>query len=170
MEEAGYCMEIDENGDTFEENALLKAKALSGISGDITVADDSGLVVDRLDGAPGVFSSRFAGEGASDEDKNRKLLGMLEGVPLRDRTARFVCAVAVVFPDGRNFTVKGSCEGYIGFEPRGVNGFGYDPLFHIPEYGATIAELDSDVKNMISHRGKAFRLMADELRRGWLVI
>lgn len=170
MEQAGINPEIEENGCTFEENAILKAKSVSEISGEIVMADDSGLAVDYLDGAPGIYSSRFAGEGATDEDKNRKLLALLEGVPAEKRTARFVCAVAVVFPDGRQFTVNGTCEGYIDNEPAGSNGFGYDPLLYIPEQNKTVAELDSGVKNVISHRGKALKLMVEELRKGWLEI
>ena len=170
MEEAGIGLEIEENGSTFEENALIKARTVSKISGGIVMADDSGLAVDYLDGAPGIYSSRFAGEGATDEDKNLKLLGLLEGVPREKRAARFVCAVAVVFPDGMYFTVNGTCEGYIGSKPIGANGFGYDPLLYIPGQGKTVAELDSDVKNAISHRGKALRLMVEELRKGWLEV
>jgi XTP/dITP diphosphohydrolase len=170
MEQAGIDLEIEESGSTFEENALIKAKAVWDISGGIVMADDSGLAVDHLGGAPGIYSSRFAGKGATDDDKNRKLLKLLEGVPYEKRTARFICAVAVVFPDGRHFTVNGTCEGYIGNLPAGENGFGYDPLFYIPGQGRTVAELDSDVKNAISHRGRALRLMVEELRKGWLDI
>lgn len=170
MEQAGIGIEIEENGVTFEENALIKARSVSKISDGIVMADDSGLAVDYLDGAPGVYSARFAGEGATDEEKNLKLLRLLEGVPYEKRTARFVCAVAVVFPDGRHFTVNGTCEGYINEKPAGNNGFGYDPLLYIPQRGKTIAELDSDIKNEISHRGKALRLMVAELRKGWLEV
>lgn len=168
MEQAGIDMDIEENGSTFEENALIKAKTVSKAVGKIVLADDSGLVVDYLDGAPGIYSSRFAGEGASDEDRNNKLLRLLDGIPYNRRTARFVCAVAVVFPDGSCFTVKGICEGYIGNKPAGINGFGYDPLFYISEYGKTIAELDSETKNSISHRGKAFKMMVEELKNKWI--
>lgn len=168
MEQAGFDIDIEENGGTFEENALIKARAVSRLSGEIVMADDSGLAVDYLDGAPGIYSSRFVGEGATDGDKNRKLLDLLQGVPAEKRTARFICAIAVVFPDGRHFTVRGACEGYIGNEPAGTNGFGYDPLLYIPEEGKTMAELASDVKNAISHRGKALRRMAEELGKGWI--
>lgn len=168
MEQAGFDADIDENGSTFEENAMIKARTVSRLSGEIVMADDSGLVVDYLDGAPGIYSSRFAGEGATDGDRNRKLLGLLQGVPAEKRTARFVCAIAVVFPDGRYFTVNGACEGFIGFEPSGTNGFGYDPLLYIPSEGKTVAELDSKVKNAISHRGKALRRMVEELGKGWI--
>jgi XTP/dITP diphosphohydrolase len=167
MEQAGINMDIEEDGLTFEENALIKARAVSKASGEIVMADDSGLEVDFLNGAPGIYSSRFAGEGASDEDKNNKLLGLLEGVPLEKRTARFVCAVAVVFSDGRFFTVKSTCEGFINYKPAGINGFGYDPLFYISGYEKTIAQMDSETKNSISHRGKAFGLMVEELKNNW---
>lgn len=167
MEQAAIYMDIEENGNTFEENALIKARNVSKATGEIVMADDSGLVVDYLNGAPGIYSARFAGDGATDEERNSKLLGLLEGIPFDKRTARFICAVAVVFPDGRFFTVEGSCEGYIGNRPSGENGFGYDPLFYIPEYGMTVAEMDSEIKNRISHRGRALRLMVDELNNGW---
>ena len=164
MGEAGIHDEIEETGKTFEENAVIKASYISGITNDIVMADDSGLEVDYLNGEPGIYSSRFAGEGASDEDKNKKLLRLLQGVPFEKRTARFVCAVAVVFPSGRSFTVKGTCEGYIGEKPAGINGFGYDPLFYVPGYKMTIAEMDIETKNRISHRGKALRMMVEELK------
>ena len=165
MGEAGIHQDIEETGKTFEENAVIKASHIAGITKDIVMADDSGLEVDYLNGEPGIYSSRFAGEGASDEDKNRKLLGLLQGVPFEKRSARFVCAVAVVFPDESSFTVKGTCEGYIGEEPAGHNGFGYDPLFYMPEYEKTIAEMDAETKNRISHRGKALRKMVEELKK-----
>lgn len=165
MGEAGINDEIEETGKTFEENAIIKASSISKITNDFVVADDSGLEVDYLNGEPGIYSSRFAGEGASDVDKNNKLLRLLEGVPFEKRTARFVCAVAVVFPDGKSFTVRGTCEGFIGDKPAGVNGFGYDPLFYVPGYKMTIAEMDMETKNSISHRGKALRMMVEELKK-----
>lgn len=168
MEKAGIFKDIDENGSTFEENALIKAREIHEITGEMVMADDSGLEVDFLDGAPGIYSSRFAGEGATDEDKNKKLLGMLEGVPFEKRTARFVCSIAVVFPDGRHFIVKGICEGYIGLKPEGSNGFGYDPLFYLAEYGITTAQMKSEEKHKISHRGKALRAMTEELKK-WII-
>lgn len=168
MEEAGIDKDIDETGSTFEENALIKAKEVFAITGDMVMADDSGLEVDYLDGAPGIYSARFAGEGATDGDKNSKLLKLLEGVPMEKRTARFVCSVAVVFPDSSHFIVRGTCEGYIAEKPEGSNGFGYDPLFYIKEYGMTIAQMASENKNKISHRGKALQLMMEELRKRML--
>jgi XTP/dITP diphosphohydrolase len=168
MQEAGFNMEIEETGTTFEENALIKARTICRASGEASIADDSGLEVDYLDGAPGIYSSRYGGEGATDADKNVKLLAALKEAPYEKRTARFISAIAVAFPDGRSFTVRGSCEGYIGLRPEGTNGFGYDPLFFIPEYNMTMAELSPEIKNRISHRAAAMRLMAEELKNGWL--
>lgn len=164
MEEAGITVDIEETGTTFEENAMIKAEEIFRITGETVMADDSGLEVDYLNGAPGIYSSRFAGEGATDEDKNRKLLKLLEGVPFEKRTARFVCVIAVIFPDGQRFTVRGTCDGYIGFEPVGDNGFGYDPLFYVPEYNMTTAQMEPGLKNKISHRGKALAKMVEELK------
>jgi XTP/dITP diphosphohydrolase len=168
MEEEGIFKDIDETGRTFEENAFIKARDIFKMTGEMVMADDSGLEVDYLDGAPGIYSARFAGEGATDGDKNRKLLSLLKDVPFDKRAARFVCAVSVFFPDGDHFTVRGTCEGYIGFEPKGNNGFGYDPLFYLPEYGMTTAEMEPEEKHKISHRGRALRLMVQELRKRYL--
>jgi len=165
MEQVGIYKDIEENGATFEENALIKAQELHKLTGEMVMADDSGLEVDYLNGAPGVYSARFAGEGATDEDKNKKLLNLLEGVPFEKRKARFVCAIAVVLPDGKSFIEKETCEGYIALTPQGSNGFGYDPLFYIPEYNMTMAQLDPDVKNRISHRAKALGAMVEKLRK-----
>jgi len=164
MDEAGFAVDIEETGTTFEENALIKARTIYEATGEISLADDSGLEVDYLNGAPGIYSARFGGEGASDREKNDKLLDMLKNASMPERTARFVCVVAVVFPGGRSFTVRGECSGLIWTEPRGANGFGYDPVFYVPEYGMTIAEMDSALKNKISHRGKALALMAEKLK------
>ncbi|MCX8129388.1 MAG: XTP/dITP diphosphatase [Clostridia bacterium] len=164
MEEIGIDKDIEEYGSTFEENALIKAKEIHSITGNMVMADDSGLEVDFLNGAPGIYSARFAGEGATDEDKNNKLLELLKEVPFEKRNARFVCVIAVVFPDGESFTVRGTCEGYIAFKPEGKNGFGYDPLFYVPEYDMTTAQLAPEEKHRISHRGKALRLMAEKLK------
>ncbi len=153
--------EVVEDADTFEGNALLKARSAMKITGLAAVADDSGLCVDYLDGAPGVYSARYAGEGKDDAQNNAKLLAALEGVPKERRTARFVSAVAVVFPDGREFTVRGTCEGNIATEPSGRNGFGYDPLF-VSEKGCFGLLTDSE-KDAISHRGKALRAMVEKL-------
>lgn len=163
MTKAGMTDDIDETGATFEENALIKARAVWRVTGETVIADDSGLEVDYLEGAPGVYSARYAGEGATDTDKNNKLLAALSGVPADKRAARFVCAIALIFPDGRELVVRGTCEGFIADGPAGNNGFGYDPLFYVPEFGLTIAQMDADLKNSISHRGNALRKILDVL-------
>jgi len=165
MQDVGINEDIEEYGTTFEDNALIKARGVQKKTGGIVMADDSGLEVDYLNGAPGIYSSRFAGEGASDEDRNNKLLSLLEGVPFEKRKARFVCAIAVVLPDGEEFTVRGICDGYIGFKPEGKNGFGYDPLFFLPDYNMTTAQMEPKEKHKISHRGKALEMMVKELRK-----
>ncbi len=165
MNEAGIDIDVVEDGSTFEENSLKKALEISKVSNSMVLADDSGLEVDFLDGAPGIYSARFAGPEASDADKNKKLLEMLKDIPFEKRTARFVCAIAVVFPDGRDFVVRGTCEGFIDFECKGSNGFGYDPLFFIQQFDKTMAEIDSDLKNRISHRAKALALMQEKLQK-----
>ena len=149
-----------EDGATFEANAIIKAKAFAEALGMPALADDSGLCVDALDGAPGVYSARYSGEG--DAANNALLLKNLEGVPMEKRTARFVCAICCAYPDGRYFTVRGECEGRIGFEPKGSDGFGYDPLFFI-ETGESFAEISGERKDSMSHRGKALRLLAERL-------
>lgn len=164
MEEAGIDLEIEENGNTFEENALIKAREVMRVTGSYVMADDSGLEVEFLDGAPGIYSARFGGEGIGDAGRNAKLLELMQDVPEEKRRCRFVCAVAVIQPNGSFFTVRGTCEGRLGTEPRGAHGFGYDPLFYMPEYGKTIAEMDMQEKNAVSHRGKALRKMVAELQ------
>jgi XTP/dITP diphosphohydrolase len=167
MTEAGVTDDIDETGATFEENALIKARAVWKVTGETVLADDSGLEVDFLGGAPGVYSARYAGEGATDADRNRKLLAALAGVPADKRSARFVCAAALIFPDGRETVVRGTCEGYITDVPAGNNGFGYDPLFYVPEFGMTIAQMGAELKNSISHRGNALRKILEILEGGF---
>ncbi|AZR73384.1 non-canonical purine NTP pyrophosphatase, RdgB/HAM1 family [Anoxybacter fermentans] len=158
--------EVVEDGKTFKENALKKAREICKATQLPTLADDSGLEVDLLDGAPGVYSARFAGPDATDADNNRKLLELLKDHPdLNERTARFKSVIALVLPDGRERVVEGSCEGLLLTEPRGQGGFGYDPLFYLPEYNATFAELPMEVKNRISHRGKAFCSIIEEIRK-----
>ncbi len=147
--------DVEETGTTFAENAVLKARAAAEATGEVAMADDSGLAIDALDGAPGVYSNRFAGPDATDRDKIDKVLALLRDVPAERRTARFVAAVAVASPDGRVETVAGTCEGRIGFAPRGEHGFGYDPIFLLPELGLTMAELTDEEKNRISHRARA---------------
>ena len=164
MKEAGISVDIEENGTTFEENALIKAKAVAAYTDAIVLADDSGLEIDYLNKEPGVYSARYMGEDTSYHIKNASLIERLNGVPDEKRTARFVCAVAAAFPDGSVKTVRGTMEGRIGYEEKGENGFGYDPIFYLPEYGCTSAELSSKEKNKISHRGKALRAIKDELK------
>jgi len=164
MEEVGLHEDIDECGETFEENALIKAEKIFELSGQAVIADDSGLCVDYLNGAPGIYSARFAGENGTTLERNNKLLGLLRDVPHEKRTARFVCAIAVVFSDTDKFIVTGTLEGYIATNFSGNNGFGYDPLFFVPEYNITMAELTSPQKNKISHRGKALVAMVEELK------
>lgn len=158
MKELGVDIDIEENGKTFEENAEIKARAVSQIlPDDIILADDSGLEIDYLGKAPGVYSARFAGEDTSYDIKNKLLLDKLEGVPEEQRTARFVCVIAAVFPTGQVEAVRETMEGIIGHEIEGENGFGYDPIFVVPECGCTTAQMDPVKKNELSHRGKALR-------------
>ena len=179
MKEAGISVDIEENGTTFEENALIKANAVAAYTDAIVLADDSGLEIDYLDKAPGIYSARFAGEDTSYDIKNRILLDRLEdtsytiknqnlldrlnGVPKEQRTARFVCAIAAVLPDKETLVTRETIEGYIGFEPQGENGFGYDPIFYVDEYNCSTASLPPDKKNEMSHRGKALRAMKEAL-------
>ena len=149
--------QIEEDGKSFLENALKKARFYSKYFGSLTLADDSGLEVDVLKGRPGVYSARYAGERASTRENNRKLLKEMEAVPLSKRGARFKCVLAVVSPEGKEVVVEGSCRGRIGFKEVGKKGFGYDPLFVLPSYGKTMAQLSVEKKNRISHRGKALR-------------
>ena len=158
MKEAGVDPEIIEDGTTFEENALIKAREVAKLlPNDIVLADDSGLEVDVLNKEPGIYSARYAGENTSYEIKNQLILDRVKDVPEEKRTARFACAVAAVFPDGTEKVVRENMEGRIAYESAGANGFGYDPIFYLPEYGCTSAELSPEDKNAISHRGKALR-------------
>ena len=164
MKEAGVDIDIVEDGTTFEENALIKARAVCAASGHLALADDSGLEVDALNKEPGIYSARYMGEDTSYDIKNQNIIDRLEGVPNEKRTARFVCAMAAVFPDGTEKTFVRTMEGRIGYKIAGENGFGYDPIFYLPEYGKTSAEISPEEKNAISHRGKALRAMAEYLR------
>ena len=164
MKEAGIQAEIREDGSSFEENAVIKARAVMELSGSIVLADDSGLEVDYLNKEPGIYSARYLGEDTSYHVKNRSLIDRLEGVPDEKRTARFVCAIAAALPDGRVLTTRRTMEGIIGYEERGEGGFGYDPIFYLPEYGCSTAELSREKKNELSHRGKALRAMKEMLR------
>ena len=163
MKEAGIDVDIEENGTTFEENALIKARAIMKLTGQITMADESGLEIDYLNKAPGVYSARFMGHDTSYDIKNKALIQKLEGVKGSDRSGRFVCAIAVCFPDGREIVKRGTMEGLIAEEIKGDNGFGYDPIVYLPEYGKTSGELAPEEKNKISHRGKALALIKEEL-------
>lgn len=163
MKEAGIEADIVEDGKTFEENAVIKAKAISKLAGCLVLADDSGLEVDAMNGAPGIYSARFEGVDTPYSIKNKIIMDKLEGLPEEERTARFVCAIAAAWPDGRIETRRGTIEGRIAHEPAGENGFGYDPIFYVPEYGKTTAQLDPDEKNKISHRGKALRMIKEVL-------
>ena len=174
MKEAGAEADIVEDGTTFEENAVIKAKAVArmlderseeGRSGAIVLADDSGLEIDALNREPGIYSARYLGEDTPYSVKSANLIERLADVPDEERTARFVCAIAAVMPDGEIVTTQGVIEGRIGYEEKGDNGFGYDPIFYVPEYGRTTAQLTEDEKNRISHRGKALEAMKDELKK-----
>lgn len=166
QKEAGIDADVVEDGTTFEENALIKAREIRKIASAmekykeaVILADDSGLEIDYLNKEPGIYSARYAGVDTSYDIKNQMLLDRLEGVPDEKRTARFVCAIAAAFPDGTVETVRGTIEGMIGYEIAGEHGFGYDPIFYVPEYGCTTAEMDPVQKNELSHRGRALRAM-----------
>ena len=163
MKEAGIEVDIVEDGTSFEENAMIKAKTIMKLTGEITLADDSGLEVDYLNKEPGIYSARYMGENTPYNIKNKSIIDRLEGVEGQDRSARFVCVIAAAFPDGRVLTTRGTIEGLIGYEEKGDNGFGYDPIVYIPEYNATTAQLSPQIKNIISHRGKALRKMKEKL-------
>ena len=164
MKEAGVSIDIEENGATFEENAMIKASAIAELPevkamNAIVLADDSGLEIDHLNKEPGIRSARYAGTDTSYLIKNNLLLSRMKGVPDEERTARFVCVIAAVFPDGEKEVVRGTMEGRVAYEIAGANGFGYDPIFYLPEYGCTSAELSPEKKNELSHRGQGLRMM-----------
>lgn len=165
MKEEGINIDIVEDGKTFEENALIKATAIAAHTNAIVLADDSGLEVDALNKEPGVYSARYMGEDTSYEIKNQAIIDRLEGVPKEQRTARFVCAIAAALPDGSTLVTRQTMEGYIGYEPGGENGFGYDPIFYLDEYGCSSAAISREEKNAISHRGKALRAMKEMLKK-----
>lgn len=172
MKEAGLDLEIEENGTTFEDNAVIKARTVANALAAqgkeqtcVVMADDSGLEIDCLNGEPGVYSARYLGEETPFDLKSRDILRRMADVPEDERTARFVCAIAAIFPDGEAVTTSGIVEGRIGYELRGDNGFGYDPIFYLPEYGRTAAELSDEEKNRISHRSRALGLMKEELKK-----
>lgn len=163
LKEAGIRADIVEDGRSYEENALIKAREAAKYTDAIVMADDSGLEIDYLNGEPGIYSARYMGEETPYSVKNRNLMDRLAGVPDEKRTARFVCAIAAVLPDGREVTVRGVIEGRIGYEEAGENGFGYDPIFYVPEFGKTTAQLTPEEKNRVSHRGRALELMKAKL-------
>lgn len=165
MKEAGIRLDIEEDGTTYEENALIKARAVAAHTDAIVMADDSGLEVDALNKEPGVYSARYLGEDTPYSIKNAEIIKRLEGLEGEQRSARFVCAIAAIFPDKSEVTTRATIEGQIGFEEKGTNGFGYDPIFYVPEFGKTTAELTEEEKNQVSHRGKALELMKKELMR-----
>lgn len=164
LKEAGIDVDIEENGETFEENAIIKAKTIMEMTGKIAMADDSGLEVDYLDKAPGIYSARFLGEDTPYSVKNDYIINKLKGVEFEKRSARFVCVIAVAFPGGEIVTARGTIEGFITEEQRGENGFGYDPIVYVPEYNMTTGEMDPHLKNSISHRGNALRKMMEILK------
>lgn len=165
MKEEGFNPDIVEDGKTFEENALIKARTVHGLAKNAYVmADDSGLCIDALDGAPGIYSARFCGENSTYPEKFAKIFEMLKDVPEEKRTAHFVCAIAVVRPDGTEFTVRGEVHGILHEKPAGEGGFGYDPIFYVPEFGMTTAQMTREQKNSISHRGRALKAMAEKLK------
>lgn len=165
LKEAGIQAEVEENGTSFEENAVMKAKAIMEMTGEIVLADDSGLEVDALNKEPGIYSARYMGYDTSYREKNQSIIKRLEGKTGTERSARFVCVIAAALPDGRVITTRGTMEGEIGYEERGENGFGYDPIFYLPEYECYSGELPLEEKNKLSHRGKALRLMEEEIRK-----
>lgn len=170
MKEAGIELDIEENGKSYEENALIKSRAVADHPAAkrekcIVMADDSGLEIDYLNNEPGIYSARYLGEDTSYRIKNANLIERLAGVPDEKRTARFVCAIAAIMPDGKELTTRGIIEGIIGYEEKGSNGFGYDPIFYVPKFGKTTAELTEEEKNQVSHRGNALKLMKEELKK-----
>lgn len=165
MKEEGISVDIVEDGQTFEENSLIKAHSVAKKTDAIVLADDSGLEIDYLNREPGIYSARYMGEDTSYSIKNQNLIQRLDGVPKEKRTARFVCAIAAVMPDGQELVTRQTMEGYIGWEPEGENGFGYDPIFYLDEFGCSSAALSREQKNAISHRGKALRAMKEMLKK-----
>ena len=167
LKDAGITADVEENGTTFEDNAQIKAKAIMEMTGALVLADDSGLEVDALDKEPGIYSARYMGHDTSYHIKNQNIIDRLEGKVGEERSARFVCAIAAAFPDGRVLITRGTMEGQIGYEEKGENGFGYDPIFYLPEYQCYSAELSLEEKNKLSHRGKALRLMKERLHESF---
>lgn len=165
LKEAGIQADVEEDGTTFEENAVIKATEIMKLTGQIVLADDSGLEVDALNKEPGIYSARYMGHDTSYHIKNQNIIDRLEGKTGEERSARFVCAIAAAFPDGRVITSRATMEGQIGYEEKGTNGFGYDPIFYLPDHHCYSGELPLEEKNRLSHRGKALRMMKEELRK-----
>ena len=165
MKDEGIYVDVEENGVTYEENAMIKAREVAKYTDAIVMADDSGLEIDYLNKEPGIYSARYMGEDTSYRIKNSNLINRLTDVPDEQRTARFVCAIAAVLPDGKELTTRGIIEGRIGYEEKGENGFGYDPIFYVPEFGKTTAELTEEEKNKVSHRGRALEIMKEEIKK-----
>ena len=165
LKDAGIHVDVVEDGKTFEENAIIKVKALRPYTDACILADDSGLVIDYLGGEPGIYSARYMGEDTSYDIKNANLIERLKDAKGEERSARFVCAIAALLPDGTLLTTQGTMEGLIAYKPEGEHGFGYDPILYLPEYGTTSADISPEEKNRISHRGKALRAMRDELKK-----
>jgi XTP/dITP diphosphohydrolase len=164
LREADIHVDIEENGSTFEENAIIKAQTVMRLTKSIVMADDSGLEVDYINGEPGIYSARYLGEDTSYIIKNKSIIDRLADAEGQERSARFVCAIATAFPDGKIITTRGTVEGLIDYEEKGDNGFGYDPIFYVPQYNQTMAQIPFEVKNKISHRYKALCLMGEKLR------
>jgi len=164
LKEAGIDVDIVEDGKTFEENAVIKAKKIAALTGCLTLADDSGLEVDYINKEPGIYSARYMGKDTSYDEKNRSIIERLKDAKGDERSARFVCVIAACFPNGKVITVTGTIEGLVAYEQRGNNGFGYDPIMYVPEFDMTTGEMDPEQKNAISHRGKALRLMKEKLK------
>lgn len=165
LKEAGIKIDIVENGTTFRENAIIKAQAIAELTDDIVLADDSGLEVDFLNKEPGIYSARYMGEDTSYALKNASIIERLNNVPVEERTARFVCEIAAILPDKKVLNSRGTMEGYITYEEQGIGGFGYDPIFYLPEFSCTSAQLTLEQKNKISHRGKALKEMKEMLKK-----
>lgn len=164
LKQAGICADIVEDGKTFEDNAIIKAKTIMELTGELVLADDSGLEVDYMDKAPGVYSARYLGEDTPYSIKNATIIDNLKDAVGDERSARFVCVIAAAFPDGKIITTRGTVEGLIGYEEKGTNGFGYDPILYVPEYDMTTGQMTKEFKNTISHRGKALNSMKEKLR------
>lgn len=165
LKEAGIQADIEENGTTFEENALIKARAIMELTGAVVLADDSGLEVDYINKEPGIYSARYMGEDMPYSVKNQNIIERLKDAQGEQRSARFVCVIAAVLPNGESYTTRATIEGRIGYEEKGTNGFGYDPILYVPQYGKTTGEMSPEEKNEISHRGKALRQMKEILKK-----